>query len=38
MTQLGKLVTNVAVWIYNEEKIEADMIFISDIIATEVEK
>lgn len=35
---LEKFVTNVAVWIYNEEKIEADMIFISDIIATEVEK
>lgn len=36
--QLKKLVINVTVWIYNEKKIEADMIFIFDIIASEVEK
>lgn len=36
--QLKKLVINVMVWIYNEKKIEADMIFIFDIIASEVEK
>lgn len=36
--ELRKLVINVMVWIYNEKKIEADMIFIFDIIASEVEK
>ena len=36
--QLKKLVINVMVWIYNEKKIEADMIFIFDITASEVEK
>lgn len=36
--QLKKLVINVMVWIYNEKKTEADMIFIFDITASEVEK
>lgn len=35
---LRKLVINVMVWIYNEKKIEADMVFIFDSIASEVEK